>query len=267
MQRRSFVSGLAGIGLTGSLADAWAADNAKAAQRPIGAGDAAKIPRTSSPGILKGEMLYRTLGRTGEQVSAIGLGGFHLGKPGLEETESIRLIHAAIDRGITFMDNSWDYNEGQSEIRMGKALSQAGYRQKVFLMTKIDGRNRDVAASQIDDSLRRLKTDHLDLVQHHEIIRFEDPDRIFAQGGAMEAVLEAKKAGKVRYIGFTGHKDPHIHLYMLQTASRYGFHFDTVQMPLNVMDAHFRSFAQLVLPVLQERAWHEIHGRLRDPEE
>ena len=221
--------------------------------RSTGQADAAKIPRTSSPGILKGQMLYRTLGRTGEQVSAIGLGGFHLGKPGVEEAESIRLIHAAVDRGITFMDNSWDYNEGQSEIRMGKALSQAGYRQKVFLMTKIDGRSRDAAASQIDDSLKRLKTDHLDLVQHHEVIRFEDPDRIFAEGGAMEAVLAAKKAGKVRYIGFTGHKDPHIHLYMLETAARHSFHFDTVQMPLNVVDAHFRSFAELVLPVLIEQ--------------
>ena len=222
-------------------------------RRSFGPADAAKIPRTSSPGILKGQMLYRTLGRTGEQVSAIGLGGFHLGKPGVEEAESIRLIHAAVDRGITFMDNSWDYNEGQSEIRMGKALSQARYRQKVFLMTKIDGRSRDAAASQIDDSLKRLKTDHLDLVQHHEVIRFEDPDRIFAESGAMEAVLAAKKAGKVRYIGFTGHKDPHIHLYMLETAARHSFHFDTVQMPLNVVDAHFRSFAELVLPVLIEQ--------------
>ena len=221
--------------------------------RSNGEADATKIPRTSSPGILKGQMLYRTLGRTGEQVSAIGLGGFHLGKPGVEEAESIRLIHAAVDRGITFMDNSWDYNEGQSEIRMGKALSQAGYRQKVFLMTKIDGRSRDAAASQIDDSLKRLKTDHLDLVQHHEVIRFEDPDRIFAEGGAMEAVLAAKKAGKVRYIGFTGHKDPHIHLYMLESAARHRFHFDAVQMPLNVVDAHFRSFAELVLPVLIEQ--------------
>ena len=151
-------------------------------------------------------MIYRTLGRTGEQVSAIGLGGFHLGKPGVEEAESIRLIHAAVDRGITFMDNSWDYNEGQSEIRMGKALSQARYRQKVFLMTKIDGRSRDAAASQIDDSLKRLKTDHLDLVQHHEVIRFEDPDRIFAESGAMEAVLAAKKAGKVDTSALRGTK-------------------------------------------------------------
>jgi predicted aldo/keto reductase-like oxidoreductase len=197
-------------------------------------------------------MLYRTLGRTGESVSAIGLGGFHLGNPKLTEEESIRLIRAAIDGGITFMDNSWDYNEGQSEIRMGKALKD-GYREKVFLMTKLDGRTKQEAARQLDESLRRLQTDHLDLIQHHEIIRFEDPDRVFAQGGAQEAVLEAKKAGKVRFIGFTGHKDPHIHLYMLEVAGKHNFRFDTVQMPLNVMDAHFRSFGQMVLPKLVEQ--------------
>lgn len=208
-----------------------------------------QIPLTSSAGTRKGDMLYRTLGRTGEQVSAIGMGGFHLGQHGLTEDESIRLIRAAIDRGITFMDNSWDYNEGQSEIRMGKALKD-GYRQKVFLMTKIDGRTKEVAQRQIDTCLERLQTDRIDLMQHHEIIRFDDPDRIFAEGGAMEAVLEAKKAGKIRYIGFTGHKDPHIHLYMLKVAGDHGFHFDTVQMPLNVMDAHYRSFAHLVLPEL-----------------
>lgn len=194
-------------------------------------------------------MLYRTLGRTGEQVSAIGLGGFHIAQHGLSEQESIRLMRAAIDRGITFMDNSWDYNEGQSEIRMGKALKD-GYRQKVFLMTKIDGRTKQLAQQQIDTSLQRLQTDHIDLVQHHEVIRFDDPDRIFAQGGAMEAVLDAKKAGKVRYIGFTGHKDPQIHLYMLKVAEEHGFHFDSAQMPLNVLDAHFRSFSQMVLPEL-----------------
>jgi aryl-alcohol dehydrogenase-like predicted oxidoreductase len=197
-------------------------------------------------------MLYRTLGRTGESVSAIGLGGFHLGHPKLSEEESIRLIRAAIDGGITFMDNSWDYNEGQSEIRMGKALKD-GYREKVFLMTKLDGRTKQEAERQLDESLRRLQTDHLDLIQHHEIIRFEDPDRVFAQGGAQEAMLEAKKAGKVRFIGFTGHKDPHIHLYMLEVAGRHNFRFDTVQMPLNVMDAHFRSFGQMVLPKLVEQ--------------
>jgi aryl-alcohol dehydrogenase-like predicted oxidoreductase len=194
-------------------------------------------------------MLYRTLGRTGERVSAIGLGGFHLAKPGLAEAESIRLIRAAVDRGITFLDNCWDYNEGQSEIRMGKVLKD-GYRKKVFLMTKIDGRTRESAARQIDTSLERLQTDHIDLLQHHEIIRHEDPDRIFAEQGATEAVVAAQKAGKIRYIGFTGHKDPSVHLYMLKVAADHGFHFDTAQMPINVMDAHFRSFSRLVAPEL-----------------
>ncbi len=165
-------------------------------------------------------MLYRQLGSTGELVSAIGLGGFHLGKPGLAEAGSIRLIHAAVDRGINFLDNSWDYNEGQSELRMGKALAQGDYRKKVFLMTKIDGRTKETATAQINESLRRLQTDHIDLLQHHEVLRFDDPDRIFAADGANEAVLAAKKAGKVRYIGFTGHKDPRVHLYMLEVASK-----------------------------------------------
>jgi len=196
----------------------------------------------------KGEMPYRALGRTGEKVSAIGLGGFHIGVP-KDEQEGIRIIRAAIDGGINFMDNSWDYHDGGSEIRMGKAL-QDGYRQKVFLMTKIDGRTKASAASQIDESLKRLQTDHVDLMQFHEIIRMEDPDRIFAPGGAMEAMAEAKKAGKVRFIGFTGHKDPLIHLRMLEVAAAHSFRFDAVQMPLNVMDAHFRSFGQKVLPVL-----------------
>ena len=208
-----------------------------------------QIPLTSSAGTRKGEMLYRTLGRTGETVSAIGMGGFHIAQHGLTEKQSIRLVRSAIDRGITFMDNSWDYNEGQSEVRMGKALKD-GYRQKVFLMTKIDGRTKDVAARQIETCLKRLRTDHIDLIQHHEIIRFDDPDRIFAKGGAMEAVVAAKTAGKIRFIGFTGHKDPHIHLYMLKVAAEHGFHFDTAQMPLNVMDAHYRSFGKMVLPEL-----------------
>lgn len=194
-------------------------------------------------------MIYRKLGRTGERVSAIGLGGYHMGKPGLDEATSISLMHAAVDRGINFFDNCWDYNNGVSEERMGKALA-GGYRSKVFLMTKIDGRTKQAAAEQIDQSLERLKTDHVDLMQFHEVIRLEDPDRIFAEGGAMEAMLEAKKAGKVRYIGFTGHKDPYVHLRMLDEARAHDFHFDTVQMPLNVMDAHFRSFGHEVLPVL-----------------
>lgn len=193
-------------------------------------------------------MIYRTLGSTGQRVSAIGLGGYHLGNP-LLESESTRIIRSAVDRGITFMDNCWDYHEGKSEERMGKALRD-GYRDKVFLMTKIDGRSKLGAATQIDESLRRLQTDHVDLLQFHEIIRMNDPERIFASGGALEAVLEAKKAGKLRFIGFTGHKDPSIHLHMLQTAAQHQFKFDTVQMPLNVMDAHFRSFEHQVLPVL-----------------
>jgi predicted aldo/keto reductase-like oxidoreductase len=210
--------------------------------------DAAGLPLVTSPGTRKGEMLYRTLGRTGEQVSLIGMGGFHIGHI-QDEQQSIKLIRTAIDRGITFMDNSWDYNDGASEIRMGKALRD-GYRQKVFLMTKFDGRTKDSAARQIDESLKRLQTDHLDLIQLHEVIRVDDPDRAFAPGGAMEAVTDAKKAGKTRYIGFTGHKDPFVHLRTLEVAKQHNFHFDTVQMPLNVMDAHFRSFGHKVLPVL-----------------
>jgi aryl-alcohol dehydrogenase-like predicted oxidoreductase len=197
---------------------------------------------------MRGEMLYRKLGATGVEVSAIGMGGAHLGSSRLSDADAIRLMHEGVDRGINFLDNCWDYNGGRSETRMGDALAQGGYRKKVFLMTKIDGRTKQAAAQQIDESLRRLKTDHIDLVQHHEILRYDDPDRIFAEGGGMEAVVDAKKAGKLRFIGFTGHKDPRVHLYMLDVAKKHGFHFDTVQMPINVMDAHFRSFSQMVVP-------------------
>ncbi len=195
------------------------------------------------------EMPYRDLGSTGIKVSAIGLGGWHLGLKSVEESLSIRIVRSAVDRGINFMDNSWDYNDGVSEIRMGRALRD-GYRNKIFLMTKIDGRSKAAAAKQLDESLRRLQTDHIDLVQHHEILRFEDPHRIFDEDGANAALLEARQAGKLRYIGFTGHKDPRVHLYMLEVARERGFKFDTVQMPLNVMDAHYRSFARLVVPEL-----------------
>jgi aryl-alcohol dehydrogenase-like predicted oxidoreductase len=194
-------------------------------------------------------MLYRTLGITGEEVSAIGLGGWHLGLSFVDEALSVRIVRSAVDRGITFMDNSWDYNDGASEKRMGKALRD-GYRDKVFLMTKIDGRSKKEATRQLDESLRRLQTDRIDLVQHHEVIRFEDPHRIFDEEGANAALLEARKAGKLRYIGFTGHKDPHIHLHTLAVAREHDFAFDAVQMPLNVMDAHYRSFEKLVLPEL-----------------
>jgi aryl-alcohol dehydrogenase-like predicted oxidoreductase len=196
-----------------------------------------------------GDMPYRVLGSTKEQVSAIGLGGWHLGLKKLNEQLSIRIVREAIDRGINFMDNCWDYNYGVSEIRMGKALRD-GYRSKVFLMTKIDGRSKKEAARQVEESLRRLQTDCIDLVQHHEILRFEDPHRIFDDEGANAALSEARKAGKLRYIGFTDHKDPRIHLYMFEVAKQHGFKFDTVQMPLNVMDAHYRSFEKLVLPEL-----------------
>ena len=197
----------------------------------------------------RSEMLYRVLGSTGEKVSAIGVGGWHLGLKYVDEQLSIRIVRTAIDRGINFMDNSWDYNEGASEIRMGKALRD-GYRDKVFLMTKIDGRSKKEAARQLDESLQRFQVDHIDLVQHHEIIRYEDPHRIFDEEGANAALVEARDAGKLRYIGFTGHKDPHVHLYMLEVAAKYDFKFDAVQMPLNVMDAHYRSFKQQVLPEL-----------------
>jgi predicted aldo/keto reductase-like oxidoreductase len=212
----------------------------------------AAILGSASPEVLMAEtkegMPRRALGRTGEKVSAIGLGGYHIGKQA-DENESISIIRSAIDRGITFMDNCWDYNDGISEIRMGKALLD-GYRQKVFLMTKIDGRTKESAAEQIDDSLKRLQTTQIDLMQFHEVIRLEDPDRIFATGGAIEAMVDARQAGKIRYIGFTGHKDPFVHLRMLEIAAAHKFRFDTVQMPLNVMDAHFRSFEHQVLPRL-----------------
>jgi uncharacterized protein len=195
-------------------------------------------------------MLYRTLGHTGERVSLIGMGGAHLSRKPLTEQSAVRLVQAALDRGINFLDNSWDYGHGNSEKWMGSALAQDGYRNKAFLMTKLDGRTKEAANSQLEESLQRLKTDHIDLVQFHEILRFDDPDRIFTEGGALEALVAARKAGKIRFIGFTGHKDPRIHLYMLEVARKHGFLFDSVQMPLNVMDAHFRSFSHLVVPEL-----------------
>jgi aryl-alcohol dehydrogenase-like predicted oxidoreductase len=219
MERREFLAGLAAMQLTASLQAA------------------------SSDG-----MIYRKLGTTGEHVSAIGLGGFHVGVP-KDENEGIRIVRSAVDRGINFLDNSCDYHEGKSEILMGKALRD-GYRQRVFLMTKFNGRTREAAARNIDESLRRLQVDVIDLIQFHENIRLEDPDRYFAPGGAHEAVMAAKQAGKVRYIGFTGHKDPLVHLRMLDLAAQRKFHFDSCQMPLNVLDYHFRSFAHNVVPRL-----------------
>src|SRR2546423_5595905 len=197
-------------------------------------------------------MIYRTLGSTGEKVSAIGVGGWHLSLKHVDEDLSLRIVRTAIDRGVNFMDNSWDYNDGESEWRMGKALLD-GYRERAFLMTKIDGRTKKEAAKQLDESLRRLRVDYIDLVQHHEVIRYEDPHRIFDEEGANAALLEARSSGKLRYIGFTGHKDPHIHLHMLEAAAENPFKVDSAQMPLNVMDAHYRSFEKLVVPELVKR--------------
>ena len=198
------------------------------------------------------QMPMRTLGRTGVQVSLIGLGGWHLGFKYIDDQLAMRIIRSAIDNGVNFMDNCWDYNEGASEIRMGNALKD-GYRDRVFLMTKIDGRTRKEATKQLEESLKRLQVDHIDLVQHHEILRYEDPHRIFAEEGANAALIEARDAGKIRFIGFTGHKDPRIHMHTLEVAEENGFEFDAVQMPLNVMDAHYRSFEKLVLPELVKR--------------
>jgi aryl-alcohol dehydrogenase-like predicted oxidoreductase len=238
MERRDFLKSAAAAAVTSVTLPSVAAT----AQAPAGSNPAT---RPTSP-----DMQYRELGRTGEKVSIIGLGGYHIGKQA-DPAESIRLIRAAIDHGITLMDNCWDYNDGISEVRMGQALRD-GYRQKVFLMTKMDGRTKEAYNTQLEQSLGRLQTDMIDLVQFHEVIRLEDPDRIFAPGGAMEAAVAAREAGKIRYIGFTGHKDPYVHLRMLETAQKHGFHFDTVQMPVNVMDAHFRSFTNEVLPVAQK---------------
>ena len=232
MERREFLKSAAAVGV--------AATTSSVAQNPTS--NASPVKRPQSP-----DMIYRQLGTTGQTVSAIGLGGYHLGKQ-QNPADSIQLTRAAIDRGITFIDNCWDYNDGLSEVRVGQALRN-GYRDKVFLMTKMDGRTATEYNKQLEQSLGRLQTDMIDLVQFHEVIRMEDPDRIFAPGGAMEAAVAARQAGKIRYIGFTGHKDPLVHLRMLEVARQHGFHFDTVQMPINVMDAHFRSFTNDVMPV------------------
>jgi uncharacterized protein len=227
MKRRDFLKSAAVAGVAGMATHNGLAANAAAAN--------SEVPR-------------RTLGHTGESVSVVGLGGFHIGVQSTPE-ESVRIVRSALDRGINFLDNCWDYNGGTSEIRMGLALED-GYRSKAFLMTKIDSRTREGAEKQINESLQRFKTDHIDLLQVHEVIRSDDPAKVFAPGGTMEAILAAKKAGKVRYIGFTGHKSPAMHLNMLNVAAQHKFVFDAVQMPLNAMDAHYDSFEQQVLPVL-----------------
>jgi aryl-alcohol dehydrogenase-like predicted oxidoreductase len=242
LKRRDFLGGMAALSIVS--ARGGKKTNLMTGKRR-GLGEGGDMSQTS-------EMTYRTLGKTGVKVSCIGLGGFHLGQSRLEEADMVKLFHAAIDRGINFSDNSWDYNQGESERRVGKAL-KGGYREKVFVMTKFDGRTKGSALQQLNESLQRLELDHVDLWQFHENIRLEDPDRFFADGGAAEAMLEAKKTGKIKYTGFTGHKDPSVHLRMLEMAEKNNFAFDTVQMPLNVMDAHFRSFEKEVVPVLVKK--------------
>jgi predicted aldo/keto reductase-like oxidoreductase len=194
------------------------------------------------------EIPTRPFGRSNERVSIIGLGGFHLGLPSSDRA-AVRLVHEAIDAGITFLDNAWDYNDGLSEERMGKAI--ADRRDRVFLMTKVctHGRDGKVAMRQLEDSLRRLRTDHLDLWQVHEVVYDDEPARHFARGGVVEALDRAKAQGKVRYVGFTGHKNPALHLAMLE----HDYPWDSCQLPLNCFDASFRSFEELVLPELNRR--------------
>lgn len=239
MKRREFLKSAtaAGVAVATPIAIAQAGHTSK--ESPV--------TRPETPG-----MVYRELGTTGERVSAIGMGGFHLAKdPKTTQQDAVKLVRTAVDRGITFMDNCWDYNEGISEVRMGQALKD-GYRQKIFLMTKLDARTAKDYDKQLEQSLGRLNTDVIDLVQFHEILRFEDPDRIFADDGAIQAAMAARQAGKIRFIGFTGHKDPQIHLRMFEIAAQHGFKFDSVQMPVNAMDAHFRSFTHHVIPVAQQ---------------
>ena len=239
MKRREALEAMAALTVTSVAGAATAAEQEAAAP----------APGTARPG--SKDMLYRSLGRTGEKVSAIGLGGHHIGRP-KDPSDGIRIVRGAVDRGITFMDNCWDYQDGEAERRMGQALRD-GYRQRVFLMTKFDGRTKAATAKQIDESLQNLQTDTIDLMQYHENIRMEDPDRFFAADGPLEALQEAKKAGKIRYIGFTGHKDPAVHLRMLEVAQAHAFRFDSCQMPLNPMDAHFRSFEKQVVPRLVQQ--------------
>jgi uncharacterized protein len=224
MERREFLKTAAGVAIVTGLASS-----------------AHALPST-------GDIPHRILGRTGASVSIVGLGGSHIGSSRVSEEIGIKIVRTALDSGINFLDNCWDYNDGESERRMGKALRD-GYRAKAFLMTKVDGRSAEGCQKQLDESLSRLQTDHIDLIQVHEVIRKDDPERVFAPGGAMETLEKARKAGKVRFIGFTGHKSPAMHLHMIETAAKHNFAFDTVQMPVNVMDAQYDSFARQVIPV------------------
>jgi uncharacterized protein len=237
--RRDFVKGAAAFTAT-AVANARAAFNAK--PKPSTRSGAGARPAAGA------QVPKRELGKTGAQVSVLGVGGYHLGST-KDQQEATELVARAMDAGINFFDNCWDYHDGLSEERMGTALR--GKRDQAFLMTKVctHGRGKDVAMQMLEESLRRLQTDHLDLWQIHEVIYYNDPDLIFAPGGAAEALLAAKQQGKVRFVGFTGHKDTAIHLRMLAQ----GFPFDTVQMPLNAFDATFRSFETQVMPEANKR--------------
>src|SRR3954470_5691692 len=236
--RRGILGALLGAVMAASKA-------ARGAKKQAGGAPKGEVPKGKYK-ISGARAKTRVLGRTGQRVSIVGLGGYHLGLP--PESEAIRMVRTALDHGMNFLDNCWDYNDGESERRMGRALRD-GYRQKAFLMTKIDGRTAVAAQRQLDESLSRLQTDHIDLIQVHEVIRMNDPERVFAPGGAMETLEKARKAGKVRFIGFTGHKSPAMHLHMIEVATKHNYTFDTVQMPVNVMDAQHDSFAGQVIPV------------------
>jgi predicted aldo/keto reductase-like oxidoreductase len=244
MERRSFLKQAAAAAATVSLKGALG-------QTPDASlrGAAAQVPApavTTVHGIGR-----RKLGRNDAEVSILGIGGHHIGRPSVSEADAMRIVRTALDEGVNFLDNCWDYNNGMSEERMGRAL-QDGYRQKAFLMTKIDGRTDVAARQQLEQSLTRLKTDHIDLLQMHEVIRMGDPEQAFQPGNVIDVLKQARKEGKIRFIGFTGHKSPEIHLHMIETATQHGFTFDTVQMPVNVLDEHFDSFAQKVIPVARE---------------
>ncbi len=244
MERRSFLKQAAAVlaglrSMTGQDLGAQARLDGAAAHTPLPA-------VTTVNGIGR-----RKLGRADAEVSIIGIGGYHIGLSDVSEGDAIRIVRRGLDEGINFLDNCWDYNDGASEERMGKAL-QDGYRQKAFLMTKIDGRTGASARQQLEQSLMRLKTDHIDLLQLHEVIRMGDPEQAFQPGYAMDVLQQARKEGKIRFIGFTGHKSPEIHLHMIETADKHGFTFDTVQMPVNALDEHYDSFGQKVIPVAQK---------------
>jgi aryl-alcohol dehydrogenase-like predicted oxidoreductase len=232
--------------LQAAAASAVATAASHAAKEQAGGAPSGQVPKGRYRVPAGSQLPTRELGRTGVRVSIVGLGGYHLGTP--TERESIKLVRMALDHGMNFLDNCWDYNGGESERRMGKALRE-GWRKKAFVMTKLDGRTASSATEQLEQSMRRLQLDVIDLVQIHEVIRANDPERCFAPGGTIEALVGARKAGKLRFIGFTGHKDPDIHRHMLDVARQHGFRFDTVQMPINVLDAHYRSFEREVTPL------------------